>query len=233
MNLPINKIICGDCLKIMVGWPDNCVDLILTDPPYGVGVKYDEFDDTKANVRKLARRFVKEACRIAKVVAFTCGNDNVHSYPPSDWILAWFYDRGAVYCSWGFNCWQPILCYGKDPYLRDGLGARRDSFIMNSPLLKKEKILNKHPCPRSIEPIKWMIERFSTSSDDLILDPFCGSGTTCVASKMSGRRFIGIDISEKYCDIARKRLKGVIPTLFEKPKKMVRPKLFENKRSKK
>ena len=36
MDLPINKIICGDCLEVMKEWPDNCVDMLLTDPPYGV-----------------------------------------------------------------------------------------------------------------------------------------------------------------------------------------------------
>ena len=35
MDLPVNEIICGDCLEVMKGWPDNCVDLVLTDPPYG------------------------------------------------------------------------------------------------------------------------------------------------------------------------------------------------------
>ena len=39
MKLPIGKIICGDCLEVMKGWPDNCVDLVLTDPPYGLGMR--------------------------------------------------------------------------------------------------------------------------------------------------------------------------------------------------
>jgi len=41
MDLPINQIICGDCLEVMKDWPDNCVDLVVTSPRYNVGVKYN------------------------------------------------------------------------------------------------------------------------------------------------------------------------------------------------
>ena len=208
----------------MKDWPDNCVDLVLSDPPYGTGVNYDNFIDTKKNIQKIAKPFVNECLRISNIVAFTPGNSNQYLYPIPDWTLAWFYNGGTNYCSWGFNCWQPILCYGKDPYLRDGLGCRADSFVMNE--TPKGKKYHSHPCPKAIGPIIWMVNRFTTSSDVMVLDPFCGSGTTCVAAKMLGRKYIGIDISEKYCEIARKRLKGVRQTLFEKPKKKIRPKLF-------
>ena len=45
--------------------------------------------------------------------------------------------------------------------------------------------------------------------NDIVLDPFAGSGTTCVAAKKLKRHYIGIDISQKYCDIANKRLKNI------------------------
>ena len=54
----------------------------------------------------------------------------------------------------------------------------------------------------------WLVEK-ATKPTDIILDPFCGSGTTCVAAKMLGRNYIGIDISEEYCKIARERLEAV------------------------
>ena len=64
----------------------------------------------------------------------------------------------------------------------------------------------KHPAEKPLS----LIGRLAQKHDaDLILDPFCGSGTTCVAAKMLGRRYIGIDISEEYCQIARQRLEAV------------------------
>lgn len=55
---------------------------------------------------------------------------------------------------------------------------------------------------------EWFIKLF-TKTDDLILDPFLGSGTTAVAAKTNGRNYIGIDISKEYCSLAEKRVKGV------------------------
>jgi len=62
-----------------------------------------------------------------------------------------------------------------------------------------------HPCPRKIAHVRWLV-RWWSEPDDLICDPFCGSGTTLRAAKDLGRRAIGIEIEEKYVEIAAKRL---------------------------
>ena len=62
-----------------------------------------------------------------------------------------------------------------------------------------------HPAPFPVELPKRCIEMF-TFLGDVVLDPFLGSGTTAVAAKMSGRRYIGCDLSAEYCDIAKERL---------------------------
>ena len=62
-----------------------------------------------------------------------------------------------------------------------------------------------HPCPRKLNHVAWLV-RWWSEETDVILDPFCGSGTTLVAAKNKGRRAIGIEIEEKYCEIAAKRL---------------------------
>jgi DNA modification methylase len=117
--------------------------------------------------------------------------------------MAWFYTGGANYCKWGFNCWQPILVWGKDPKLAKMLGCWPDAFIMEETPRKLG-----HPCPKPIGPMKWLVNRLS-NENNIVNDPLCGEGTTCVAAKMLGRNYIGIDISEEYCKIARQRLEAI------------------------
>lgn len=62
-----------------------------------------------------------------------------------------------------------------------------------------------HPCPRKIGHVKWLVKWWSEDTD-IIFDPFMGSGTTLLAAKDSGRRAIGIEIEERYCETAAKRM---------------------------
>ena len=97
----------------------------------------------------------------------------------------------------GFNDWEPLLVYGKN----DGVQMHDYLAMANN---EKMGEFN-HPCPKPLGWAKWIIQR-TTRDDHVILDPFFGSGTTGVAAKLLGRQFIGIEISEKYCEIARKRI---------------------------
>jgi site-specific DNA-methyltransferase (adenine-specific) len=65
---------------------------------------------------------------------------------------------------------------------------------------------NGHPCPKPIGVWRKIIARGSVSTDDLLFDPFCGSGTTLVAAKSMNYHAIGIELSERYCEITAKRL---------------------------
>jgi len=199
--MEIDTIVHGDCLEVMQTFPDKSVDLIVTDPPYGVGLDYGEYQDTQDNLKMIIDGFMPEALRVAKIVMLTCGNSNQYLYPKPDWTMAWVIPAGAGQCSWGWLCWQPILVYGKDPYLANGLGARRDIFISNERSDDSE-----HPCPKPLSLWENIILRASLNDGDLILDPFLGSGTTAVAAKRLHRHWIGIELSEKYCELARKRV---------------------------
>jgi len=198
----LNTVINDDCLNVLKDLPDKCVDLVLTDPPYGVNFEYDTYNDTPESLKELVDRFMPELLRVGKRVLITCGNGNQHLYPKPDWTLAWVISAGAGQNKWGFTCWQPILAYGKDPFRANGMGARPDIIQSNE---ASEDF--GHSCTKPIDFWKKLLLRGSVKETDIIFDPFMGSGTTALASKALNRRFIGCEISEKYCEIARQRLR--------------------------
>ena len=198
----LSKIHNIDCLDFMRSLPDKCIDLTLTDPPYGVDFEYDSINDTRDALASLVSSFMPDVLRISKRVLITCGNGNQWLYPESDWTLAWISSAGAGQNKWGFTCWQPILAYGKDSYRENGLGARPDIFRSNE---TTEKL--GHPCAKPIELWKHILIRGSAKNTDIIFDPFMGSGTTAVAAKQLGRKWLGCEISAKYCAIAEERLR--------------------------
>lgn len=189
----------GDCREILPQLPK--VDLVLTDPPYGVGEDYASFEDSKANLAELVSEFIPMALTSSTRSLITPGNSNQRLYPQPTWTLAWVTPAGAGANPWGFTCWQPILAYGPDPYLADALGSRPDIIIHT-----ETSEQNGHPCPKPIGLWKKILLRGSIKETDLILDPFMGSGTTLRAAKDLGRRAIGIEIEERYCEIASRRL---------------------------
>jgi site-specific DNA-methyltransferase (adenine-specific) len=190
----------GDCRDILPTLPR--VDAVVTDPPYGIGLDYETegFSDAPDELQELIDAFLPLCRERANVVSITPGNINHYLYPKPTWTLCWFNRAGAGSGPWGFSCWQPILCYGPDPYLRLQLGRRPD-FIEHSETSEK----NGHPCPKPIRFQKLWIERVAYDAAT-ILDPFMGSGTTGVAAVQMGRSFIGIEREPKYFDIACKRI---------------------------
>ena len=105
---------------------------------------------------------------------------------------------------WGFSCSQPILFYGKDPYLEHGQGSRANSLGQTYP---NDANATGHPCAKPLPQMMWLVNRASWR-DEIVLDPFMGSGTTGVACANLGRKFIGIEIEPKYFDIACERIEA-------------------------
>jgi DNA modification methylase len=105
---------------------------------------------------------------------------------------------------WGFCCWQPVLVYGKDPYLQEGAGRRPDALVATETAEK-----NGHPCPKPIGVWKWLMQRVSPHENETIIDPFCGSGTTLRAAKDLGHPAIGIEVD-------RKRMQKSPPSVFHR-----------------
>lgn len=197
---------CGDCREILPTL--GRVDAVVTDPPYGVNLgangpssigktAYLSFDDTPENVRDVCIPVIQQCIDYGWRCVLTPGTRNVRDYPPWTEMGCIFNPAGAGFSRWGFTTSQPILYYGKDPY---GQSKKPQSFY-NVEVSEK----NGHPCPKPIGVMKWLVNRASLPNE-IVLDPFMGSGTTGVAAVKLGRQFIGIEIEPSYFDIAYRRI---------------------------
>jgi DNA modification methylase len=109
------------------------------------------------------------------------------------------------------NTWLPDLEYAfhfreKGVKLNDGYEIKSKGYV--SPLNKKDKDLYDHPTIKPLEFVKNHILHI-TQENDIVLDPFLGSGTTAVACRETKRQFIGFEIDKSYYDIAQDRLNGI------------------------
>jgi len=203
----INKVIHGDCLEVMKDIPDKSVDLVLTDPPYGINYEYLSYIDSPENLDALIFNFIPEVLRFSKRSCIFSGVNNICKYPQPNWIISWYWKGTNTFGKAGYNQWQPILLYGDDI---KGFGSingqlKSDTIYFEGGNCSEIKNFKNHPCPKNIEIIQRLLARFSNEGD-LVLDCFLGSGTLAEACKKMGRRFIGIEKEKKYCEIAERRL---------------------------
>lgn len=201
----------GDCREVIPSLPK--VDLVLTDYPYGINEEYGDYQDSQENLKALIADTFPLIRNAAHRALISCGMKNIWLYPRPDWILSWICTAGAGRGPWGFICNHPILAYGKCPYNSTGAGGRPDTFVqaweMSPP--------NGHPCPKPIGAWTWFLRRGSKNSTDIVLDPLMGSGTTLIAAKNLNRKAIGIEIEERYCEIAARRCESIQAGLFDVP----------------
>lgn len=183
----------GDCRELM---PAMQADVCLTDPPYNVGMAYpsgdlrDDFPEWTASWLALAPR----------PLIFTPGLKNLATYygisKPS-WMCAWLKQNQMSQSALsGWSVWEPVLVYG---LRRKPVGHDAWSFPMGI-----QDDVGDHPCPKPLSVWRRFVEMFSLESD-VILDPFLGSGTTLRAAKDLGRKAIGIELEERYCELAASR----------------------------
>lgn len=199
------EIITGNCIDAMeelVGEGAK-FDAIITDPPYGIDYEYDGYSDDLTTLKGISSHFLTLAHELAPMTAIFAGVTTIDVWQHPTWRLAWVRPAGTNRSKWGFSCWTPIAVYGDDPYLKAGKGARSDVFIDYRP--KRPDNVD-HPCVKPLTIMRWLIQRVCPDAK-VILDPFCGSGTTGVACMEFDINFVGIEVNEKYAEIARGRLR--------------------------
>jgi len=196
----------GDCREILPTL-DAPVDLVLTDPPYNAANIGPNQRVYLSGTMKLEATEYQEFCRAwfnlisSTTIVFTPGIANTHLYPQPKWQLCWHKPASVSFNRMGgFNAWEPIFIYGSTTHVRLG----QDYLLFNTMNFSKGPERD-HPCPKPISLWKYLLDKFS-NPDAMVLDPFMGSGTTLRAAKDLGRKAIGIEIEEQYCEMAVKRL---------------------------
>jgi site-specific DNA-methyltransferase (adenine-specific) len=204
-------------------------DALVTDPPYGINLgacsgtggnhgmlhdAYASYDDSYENfVGVIVPRLCAAMAVVTRSLVWT--GPHIHEQPKPDAIGGVYCPAGAGRHGWGFKQFLPVLLYGAAPDLH--LGAKVPTVIRSQEL--PDKISKLHPVPKPLGWMRWSI-KLASREGETILDPFMGSGTTLRAAKDLGRRAIGIDIEERYCELAVKRLSQEV--LFGAPEP-VRP----------
>lgn len=203
------RLLLGDCLEILPLL--GKVDAVVTDPPYGVGFKYDGHDDSREGYEDWCIQWFDLCQQMAGTILMSPGAVNVPMWAarrPFKWQIAWLKPAAMGRSPVGFCNWEPMLFWGK------GVSGSVDVF--RAPILPSDE-MGGHPCPK---PVAWGIESIARVPGSLILDPFLGSGTTGIAAAKARRSFIGIEQNEGYFDIACRRIQDAVdrPDLFLTPR---------------
>lgn len=212
-KIPINEIIKADCIEFLKSLPNNCADLIITDPPYGDNIIYGWNNKAiKNNETPLINcQALVELYRVLKrnrsLYIFT----NWKHYPfLTEFIMRYtkFSIRHLIVwkkhnfgMGWAFRHQYELILVlekGKPKY-----SLKDFSDVQTALPVIHDKIT--HPHEKPVDLISKMINH-SSKKGDLVLDPFCGSGSVCVACQETGRKWIGIDIDEKWVEMARERV---------------------------
>ena len=208
----------ADARDVIDMLPDGLV--LLTDPVYGInggkggdakdyrkgGYQMDGWADTEEYVQSVCVPVVQALLAKCVRAAVTPGIRCLNFYPrPVDMGCLWT-PAACTHGPWGFTTMQPILYYGKD--FRAGKGA-----LPSGRAVTEASEKNGHPCPKPLSAWTWLMDKVS-QQEETILDPFMGSGTTLRAAKDLNRKAIGIEISERYCEIAARRLAQDVLPLF-------------------
>lgn len=236
----------GDCREILPLLPDKSVDLVLTDPPYGHRNNDGDLianweaalghgksgpprpianDGPEANelVRFLfqqSKRLLDEGCCCCCCCCGGGGPDPQFARWSlwMDEILGFkmcvVWDKGGLGMGWHYRRnWECVLV---------SKTSKWNGGLVTPNVIRFPKIIPQvthHPTEKPVE-LKAFFVRLHSDGNETILDPFMGSGTTLVAAKQLGRKAIGIEICEAYCEIAVKRLaQEVLPFPTERDSK--------------
>lgn len=220
----------GNCVDILPTLPRG---VVVTDPPYNVGYHYDGYSDKmpQAEYHAMLSAVCPEPCVIIHYMEDLVDISLSFKKSP-DKVVAWVYPSNTA------RQWRGIAWWGCHPdFNKDGQDYKnpKDKRIMQriangerarlydwwevNQVKNVSEEKTEHPCQIPL----FVMERIiRITPSEIIIDPFCGSGTTLVAAKNLGKKSIGIERSEKYCEIAASRIsENNAPEIYQEQMELV------------
>ncbi len=204
-----STVLHGDCIEVMQHLPSASVDFVLTDPPYlvryrsrdGQRVLNDDRDNWLQPAFREIYRLLKPDSLCVSFYGWNSADRFLHAWKRAGFrIVGHFVFPKRYASSSGLISYQHEQAY----LLAKGRPPKPEKPI--SDVLTWVYSGNRHhPTEKSVDILTPLIRAF-TQPSELVLDPFCGSGSTLVAANMLGRRSIGIELDSTHCRTANSRL---------------------------
>jgi modification methylase len=233
----LNEIIKGDVLEVLKTFDSNFIDVGVTSPPYNKqekhkgwlvkNVKYDSFKDIKSEKEYQEEQInvLNEIFRITKEGGSFFYNHKTRwergtMIHPMEWLTKtkWtirqeiIWDRKIAANIRGWRFWQvdERIYWLYKPIKNNKIGTELESkhALLTSIWRFSPEQKNPHPAPFPVTLPTRIITSMLNDNDGIVLDPYCGSGTTLVAAKLLNKKYIGIDISEDYIKFSTQRLQN-------------------------
>jgi len=190
-------ILCGDFIQACSSIADSSIDLIFTDPPYDDESvwMYEPLATIAARILKPGGSLITYAGHHALPAVLPLMTPYLRFW----WTLAVHHNGSAARLpgKWVFVHWKPLLWFVKG-------SRRRDEFVADF-VESHQPDKNLHDWEQDVSEASYYIEHL-TRPGEMVLDPFCGSGTTCVAALQLSRRTLGIEVEEGRAQVARRRV---------------------------
>lgn len=239
-----HTLFCADCMDVLPLLEPGSVDAVVTDPPYGM--------NANTNSRRFAggvygdERYGGGGRGMGRDWPAIIGDDK--PFDPSPWlgfprVVLWGYHHFAerlkvgtvlVWIKRSDDLFGTFLSDCELAWMNNGCGvyAFRKQFPPPLRMIEANDSVAAHPTQKPISLMEWCLDRAGTEAGQLVIDPYCGSGTVAVACIRTGRRSISIEKEEKYCAIAKRRMEEAIGvgTLFD-PKAIEAATLFTDAES--
>ncbi|QSQ24874.1 site-specific DNA-methyltransferase [Pyxidicoccus parkwayensis] len=210
----------ADCRDQLLDLPSHSVDLLLTDPPYGMA--FEGKGEHAAPIRADGARQGVRVLRQALTAAAPALKLDAHAFLFCHWAswpdfydavsahlrlkgaLVWWKDRGGSGdCAGSFAPDYEVVLHAAGPKRRPLAGKRRGAVLAGFPPVPPRQ--RTHPTEKPVELLTHLAEK-SCPQEGTVLDPFAGTGATLVAAVHLGRRAVGIELEERYCEVATRRV---------------------------